>query len=275
MLCPSCGKLISVSAEKCPHCGAAKPGLWGFGPGLSRLLHGRLDPVGLILPVCITLYVLALALQPSAILDMRGGFFGLLSPGGGALRALGSTSAYDLLHGRYWTLLTAIYLHGGILHIFFNMMCTRVLAPEVARGFGPARFFVIWTVAGAVGFFLSGLLPILGIVEPHGSLGASGSVFGLLGALIVYGRATGSSLMTRQIWQWVIILGVFGFLFPGVDNAAHAGGFAGGWVVAQMYQGSIGRPDGRGTTFLALGLLAATALGFLIQIFSILALLFR
>jgi rhomboid protease GluP len=266
MLCPSCAKLISVSAERCPHCGAARPGLWGFGPALSRLFGGRLDPVSLILPACIVLYLLSLLLDPRAILQFGGGLFGLLSPSGIAVRILGSTHPVDLLERRWWTLLTAIYLHGGILHIFFNMMWTRSLAPEVARAFGPARFFVIWTAAGAFGFLVSDLLPILGIGGAHASIGASGSIFGLMAALIVYGRRIGASLMTRQIWMWALMLGFLGFVMPGVDNAAHVGGFAGGWVAASLYRDSIGRPDGRGPTLLALLLLALTVLGFVLNV---------
>jgi hypothetical protein len=70
MLCPSCGKLIGVSSERCPFCGATRPGLWGFGPFVARILGG-LDPVRLIPPLCIGLYVLALAVDPGAVL--RGG----------------------------------------------------------------------------------------------------------------------------------------------------------------------------------------------------------
>ena len=62
MLCPSCRQLISVSAPACPHCGAARPGLFGYGPALSRLL-GELDPVRVIPIVCIVLYVIALAME--------------------------------------------------------------------------------------------------------------------------------------------------------------------------------------------------------------------
>ena len=93
-----------------------------------------------------------------------------------------------------------------------------------------------------------------------------GSIFGLLAALIVYGRTVGASLMTRQLWQWAIVLGVLGFLLPGVDNLAHLGGFAAGWVAATAFRGGLGRREGRSVTFLALGLLLATVLGFLINL---------
>ena len=261
MLCPSCRKLISISAETCPHCGARRPGLYGYGPAIMRLV-GRLDPVSLIPRVCIALYVVALVIDLPAAFSGRGGLFGILAPSGRALHALGSTNPYDLLGDRPWTMVTAIYLHGGILHILFNMMWVRNLAPELQRGFGPARLFIIWTVAGVFGFLLSNLLPILHIGSGHFSVGASGSIFGLMAALIVYGRHLGASMMTRQVWQWALILGAFGFFMPGIDNAAHVGGFAGGWVAAMALRAGIARPEGRAVTMTALGLTAVTALGF-------------
>lgn len=265
MLCPSCRKLISVSAPRCPFCGAPRPGLWGFGPSLSRML-GAADPASLLLPVCIGLYVLSLAVDIGAIFRLSGGVFGLLSPSSRALRMLGSTAPIDLLVGRPWTLLTAIYLHGGLLHIAFNMLWIRQLAPEVQQAFGPARFFVIWTVAGALGFLLSDGLPILGVGGAHASIGASGSVFGMMGALIVYGNAVGASLMTRQIRTWAIVILAMGFLMPGVDNLAHIGGFAGGWLAATVYRPHLGRKEGRASGLLAAGLAALTVLGFVASI---------
>src|SRR4030095_15188195 len=79
MLCPRCSKLISVSARECPFCGAHRPGLWGFGPAIAKPFGGRLDPVFLIPVICITMYLLALALDLRAALDFRNTFLGLLS----------------------------------------------------------------------------------------------------------------------------------------------------------------------------------------------------
>ena len=119
-----------------------------------------------------------------------------------------------------------------------------------------------------MGFFFSDLLPILGIGGGHYSVGASGSIFGLMAALIVYGRRLGASMMTRQIWQWALILGAFGFFMPGIDNAAHVGGFAGGWLTATLFLNGIGRPAGRGLTLLALCFAVVPALGFLVNLLA-------
>ena len=265
MLCPSCRKLISVTVERCPFCGAKRPGLWGYGPALSQL-GARLDPVSLIPPVCIVLYVASLLLDIGAIFHLDGGAFGLLSPSGRALRTLGSTAPLDLLIGRWWTMVTAIYLHGGLLHILFNVMWIRSLAPEVASAFGGARFFVIWTAAGVAGFLLSDGLPILGVGGGHASIGASGAIFGLMAALIVYGRRIGASLMTRQIWTWAIVIGLMGFLLPGVDNLAHIGGFGGGYLAATLFRSGLGRAEGTGTRALAIACFVITAAGFVLSI---------
>jgi rhomboid protease GluP len=266
MLCPRCRKLISVSAPACPYCGVARPGMFGYGPAISRLLRD-MDPVRAIPIVCIALYVIALAIDPRAIFRGTASLFGLLSPSSRALFLLGSTQSADLQLGRWWTLLSAVYLHGSILHIVFNVLWIRNLAPEVQNAFGPARFFVIWTFAGASGFLASNL------VSGPGSVGASGAIFGLMAALIVYGRVIGASLLTRQIWQWAILLGVMGFVLPGVDNLAHVGGFAGGWISASLYRRRLGQPTGPGTALLAILLTVLTAASFCLSVVTGLSLL--
>mgnify|MGYP003310586909 CR=1 FL=1 len=92
------------------------------------------------------------------------------------------------------------------------------------------------TVAGVVGFLFSTLIaPVTAGGFPRSSLGASGSIFGLLAAAIVYGRKGGSTLFTRQFLQWALLLFVFGFIMSGVDNWAHGGGFIGGYGAAYLF----------------------------------------
>src|SRR5262245_62364322 len=215
MICPECGKLIGVGEEKCPFCGAWRPGLYGWTPVIQRLFGRRLDLITLIVSTCIALYVTSLVLQPEAILQF-GGLFSFLSPGQRALYQLGMTGGVAWQQGWWWTVLTAIYLHGGLLHIFFNVMWIRNLGPTVTEVYGPARAFVIFTLSGAAGFLVSNL------ASGSPSIGASGSIFGLLSALIVYGRRRGSSYLTAQLWQWAAFMFVMGFLISNVNNWAHA-----------------------------------------------------
>ncbi|HEY3217364.1 MAG TPA: rhomboid family intramembrane serine protease [Candidatus Eisenbacteria bacterium] len=268
MICPNCGKLIGVNEDKCPFCGAWRPGLFGFAPALQRLFGSRLDVVALIVTTCVVLYIVALALQPEAIFHF-GGFFSFLAPGPRALWQLGMTGGIAWQQRWWWTLLTAIYLHGGLLHIFFNVMWIRNLAPAVTDVFGPARGFVIFSVAGAAGFLISNLF------THSPSVGASGSIFGLLAALVVYGRKRGGAAMTAQLWQWAIVMFVMGFLMPGVNNLAHAGGFAGGWVAAESMRFSAEKRESRAVLVLALALLVLTGVGFVLSFTQVTTILLR
>jgi membrane associated rhomboid family serine protease len=268
MICPNCGKLISVSEKKCPFCGAWQPGLYGYAPALQKLLGARLDLIGLIVTGCVVLYVASLVLQPEAILHLTG-LFSILSPGTRALWQLGMTGGLAWEQGWYWTLLTAIYLHGSLLHIFFNVMWIRNLGPAVTEFYGPARAFVIFNVAGAIGFLLSNLM------SHSPSIGASGAIFGLLGALIVYGRRVGHAQLTAQTWQWALIMFVMGFIMPSVNNWAHAGGFAGGWLTAQTMRISSERRESNAVMILAFAVLLATLAGFVLSFIAVARILFR
>jgi rhomboid protease GluP len=98
---------------------------------------------------------------------------------------------------------------------------------------------IIYTVAGVSGFLLSSFafafLPHLPFLSGAGfTVGASASVFGFLGALVYYGRRTGSSLVRSEAIRYALILGFFGFVMRGVDNFAHAGGFFGGYLAARV-----------------------------------------
>lgn len=262
ILCPSCNKLINSDSPQCPYCGQSRPGMFGF-TTLMRKIGVQVDFSRSIVAICVTLYVLCLLADPSAIFEMSG-MLGILAPSGNSSLMFGMTGSYPVfLHGNWWTIFTAIYLHGGLLHIFFNSMWIRQLGPMVEEMFGPMRLFIIFTVAGAVGFLLSALM------GNAYTLGASGSIFGLLAAAIVYGRQTGSMAFTQQFVQWAVILFIFGLVFPGVDNWAHGGGFAGGYGMAYLFSRENER-EGVGS-YLGAGIcLVLTLGGFVLQLFTVL-----
>jgi rhomboid protease GluP len=183
----------------------------------------------------------------------------ILSPGGRALYQLGMTGGLAWQLGWWWTLFTAIYLHGSLLHIVFNVMWIRNLGPAVTEVFGPARAFVLFNLGGAFGFLVSN------VMTNAPTIGASGSIFGLLGALIVYGRRRGSSMMSQQLWQWAIVLFVFGFLMPGINNWAHAGGFAGGWGCAYLMGFIDEQRESTAMVLLALAFIAVTVIGIILS----------
>jgi rhomboid protease GluP len=141
-----------------------------------------------------------------------------------SLGASGSVPVFEL--GWWWTIFSASWLHANLLHIGFNMLWVRQLAPATERLFGPGRMMIIYLVSGATGFAMSV------IAGSPLTLGASAAIFGLLGALVRYGRRTGSNAIGRQAWTWAAMLFIFGLAMRGVDNFAHFGGFVGGYLMA-------------------------------------------
>ncbi|MBN2355566.1 rhomboid family intramembrane serine protease, partial [candidate division KSB1 bacterium] len=210
--------------------------------------------------VCIVLYILALLMDMSALAQPRG-LFGLLAPSREALQRLGMTGSDGMSQGYWWTLITAIYLHGSLLHIFFNLLWLRNLGYMVEELFGTSRAFIIFTLSGVIGYVVSNLLGVLFTV------GASGSIFGLLGALIYYGRKRGGTFGTavyRQVGIWAIMAFVFGFMLPGVNNFAHAGGFAGGYLTAMMLGFHEFKREQHWHRLLAMALIVITVLCFVL-----------
>jgi rhomboid protease GluP len=237
VVCSSCRTLVGVNDEQCYNCGRRNPGLWGFSPVL-RALGGDMGFVPLVIGGCCVLYAFTLLASRGNI--GMGGLFSLFSPSLQALFLFGASGAVPVFGaGRWWTLLSAGWLHGGALHILFNMMWVRQLAPAVAEMYGAGRMILIYTGAGVCGFALSSFagaflpdLPLLG--GSRFTVGASAPIFGLLGALVYYGRRTGSSMVGSQALTYALMLGLFGFVMPGVDNYAHAGGFGGGYLAARQ-----------------------------------------
>ena len=214
--------------------------------------------------VCAVAYVAALLLDVRAALQPRG-VFDILAPSSGALYALGAAGAVPWAHGRWWTMITAIYLHGNLLHILFNLMWVRQLAPPVEELFGRARLITIFTVAGAVGFVFS---TVSGV---RLTIGASGAIFGLLGAMVFYGRSRGGVFgvaVFRQYGQWALVILVLGFLMPGVDNFAHIGGFVAGYLTALLSGHGERRAESAVHRLVALLLVGLTALGFALSIWT-------
>ena len=247
VVCPGCGRLVDVNEPVCPYCGRPSPGMFGYGPALQRLLGG-FDLPAAIVTGCAVLYILSLAIDPRHILAMAG-MFDILAPSGNALAVLGMTGGFAMQQGRWWTVLTAVFLHGSLLHILFNMVITRQYLPHVVELYGTARAWVIFVIAGMVGFAVSNLAAV-----PY-TIGASGAIFGLLAALIVYGRRTRQHAVAQQLWMSAGVMFLFGFVMPSVNNWAHAGGFAGGFVAAEALSFS-----GRRESPLLLGIAWGSAL---------------
>jgi rhomboid protease GluP len=239
VVCASCGSLVGVNDDRCYSCGRRNPGLWGFGPALRRF-GNDLGFLTLVVYGCAALYLAMLLM--TVIFGgniMGGGLFSLLAPHTNVARAFGASGMVPVfLEGKWWTVLSAGWLHGSALHILFNMMWVRQLGPATADIYGAGRMVIVYTVASVTGFLLSSAagyvmpnLPIIG--GAYVTLGASAAIFGLLGALVYYGRRGGSSMVHREAMGYAMALFVMGLIMPGIDNYAHAGGFAGGYLAGR------------------------------------------
>ena len=237
VLCTSCGVLVGVGDETCYNCGRRNPSLWGFAPAL-RALGGDLGFVPFVMGACAIIYGLTLVYSGPNI--RMNGVFGFLGPDEGAILVFGGSGAYPMFRWhRWWTVLSAGWLHAGLLHITLNMLAVRQLAPAVAELYGPGRTVIIYVIAGATGFLASSVMGLYlrGVPLIGGSqltLGASAPIAGLIGALLYYGNRAGSSSAKAYATQSIIMMLLYGFMLPGIDNWAHAGGAAGGYFASRL-----------------------------------------
>jgi len=231
ILCPNCKKLISVSESKCPFCGTARPASWWKNNSWSRGFRDSNQFVKTLIAVNVGMYIISILFNPTATgLSLNPLTF--LSPSSTSLLLLGATGTVPIdKYHRLWTLVSASFLHGGILHIFFNMAALRQLATVVNREFGVYRMLVIYTVSGVIGFLISYLA---GVAL---TIGASASVCGLIGALLYYGKSRGGiygRTIYRQVATWITFLFVFGLIVPGINNWGHGGGVLAGIIFGYL-----------------------------------------
>jgi len=139
-----------------------------------------------------------------------------------------------LADGEYYRLVAAMFLHGGFLHLFLNMWALYQLGMIFETMFGSMRFLVFYFVAGISASVVSSIFIPIGIP----GVGASGAIFGILGALIVSIKRSPrwrgqewTRILTRQLSIWAGINIIIGFSVPGIDNAAHIGGFVAGLIL--------------------------------------------
>jgi rhomboid protease GluP len=231
MLCPNCRRLISRGIDYCPHCRLRNPSSWWNNTFLSTRLFGDDQIIRTIIYVNVVMFVLTVLFDPH-----RTGYsfspFAFLSPSNASLYWFGETGRVPvILEGRWWSLLSANYLHGGLLHIVFNMIALNQLGPLVLKEYGKSRMIIIYTLGGIFGFLLSSLVGI------SYTIGASASVCSLIGSMLFYGKHRGGAFgqaVYSQIGGWAIGIAVFGFLVPGINNWGHGGGMAAGALLGYL-----------------------------------------
>jgi rhomboid protease GluP len=176
----------------------------------------------------------------SMVLTITSGQMDVLgTPAPDVLQLLGWKQNDLILGGQYWRLITAMFLHGSLVHIFFNGYALYALGPEAEQIYGTPRFVAVYMLSGLAGSIASYAL------SPAASVGASGAIFGLFGGLLAFylvGRDVLGDLGRRQLQSMggLILLNLLlGFAVPGIDNYAHLGGLAtgalAGWLLAPRF----------------------------------------
>lgn len=158
----------------------------------------------------------------------------------GVLIEYGANLDVLVKNGEYYRLLTSMFLHFGLLHLFFNMYALYIIGPQVESFFGKTKYLIIYLLSGISGSLLSVAFNVNTV-----SVGASGAIFGLFGALLYFGynyRGYLGNVIKSQILPVVIINLIFGFISTGVDVAGHIGGLIGGIIVSSV----LGSSDEKG-----------------------------
>ena len=162
-----------------------------------------------------------------------------------------------ILFGQYWRLITPIFLHSGVEHILFNSLALIIWGRQVETLLGKWKYLAVYLMAGFMGSCMSFAF------SPNASVGASGAIFGLFGALLYFGREHKEIFNRIFGVQLLIIIGVnlaMGFMQPNIDNFGHIGGPIGGYLACGI-TGFYGAAGNRGLRWLFLaGYIAAAAI---------------
>ena len=240
-MCPHCRAFITTKDKVCPYCNER------VGP---RAIDVR-DPAGMIaglipqarfntILILVANFGLYLASGLYSMNSGRGGFWELDAP---TLVDFGAKYGPGIVLGQWWRLVIAGFLHGGLLHILMNSWVLFDLGAEVEQVFGPSRMWVIYLLSSIGGFLVSDLWrPMVP------SIGASAGLCGLIGAMLALGmKHTGpaASMIRGQYIRWAVYILIWSIFFPGVDMAAHVGGFAAGFGVG--YVAGLPRHDASST----------------------------
>jgi rhomboid protease GluP len=237
-LCPSCGTLVGSSATRCHQCGASLT----FSMAAATRSLGKLFPTTApatygILGFSCLLYIVSLlaTIRTNGMQPPGGGgifaIFGIGSIDGNVLTRFGMSFPMPKDLVQPWRLVMAVFLHGSLMHIVFNMWVLMDIGPQIEELYGSARFFFIYVATGIGGCLLSSTL------SNHPSVGGSGALLGLIGILLAITsgrRSAGMQMLRSQIIRWLIYIAIWGFVFPGIDNYAHFGGLAAGFGLGKI-----------------------------------------
>ena len=230
-MCPNCRAFITTKDKVCPYCDM-KLGPRAIDRRMPSDVLGGLIPAAQFTTVVILIINFGLYLS-TAVYSMRSGnSSGLMSLDSQTLFLFGAKYSPAIFAGQWWRLVTAGFLHAGVIHILMNSWVLYDLGATTEQFFGTYRMLVIYFVSTVTGFLASALWSM------SLSIGASAALMGLVGAMIAFGMqdrtGMGSAIKTMAI-RWAIYMLLFGLILRGiVDNWAHIGGLAGGFVTAYI-----------------------------------------
>ena len=232
-LCPVCGALVGIKATRCHECGASLHfSLAALSKKLSGVFGENEAPVttSLLVANILMFGVSWLAMASSG--GGGGGFRILWGMSGETMYRLGASFGPSIFGQHEWyRLVTAMFLHGGLIHIGFNMMALMQFGPALEELYGSARYLFFYVVTRMFGFLVSAALG-------NYSLGASGALLGLVGLMLAITTKRGGAYMREirsRLISSVAILFVLGFSGVGIDNYAHAGGLALGFALGKVF----------------------------------------
>ena len=233
-LCPSCGTLVGSSSSKCHMCGAnVNYSFAAASKTLARFLPQTSPATYSILAICCVMYALSfiITMKESGGQALGGGLMNLGGIAGDALGRLGESLPLPYNLTEPWRFITAIFLHGNLLHIGFNMWVLMDIGPMVEELYGSARYLFLFVVTGVAGYFASSFF------GGHPSVGASGALLGLVGVLLAAttGRKSFAAQALRSaLIRWLIYIAVLGLIMRGTDNYAHGGGLVAGYLLGRV-----------------------------------------
>jgi rhomboid protease GluP len=231
-LCPACGTLVGATGTKCHQCGANMTFSFSAASrSLARWMPQTSPVTYVMLAICCVMYALSfiITMKLSGGEGLSGGLMGLGGIATPVNYRLGASLPLSYNLSQPWRFVTAVFLHGGLLHIGFNMWVLMDIGPMVEELYGSARYLFLYVATGVAGYLVSSSFG-------HISVGASGSLLGLIGVLLA--ATTGRQSMAAQalrsaLIRWLIYIAVMGFLFRGTDNYAHFGGVAAGYLLGR------------------------------------------
>jgi rhomboid protease GluP len=231
-LCPACGALVGISATRCHECGASlRFSLAALSKSLSGIFGENEAPVTTVLLIA-NILMFGVSWVAIASAGGGGGFRILWGMGGQTMYRLGASYGPAIFYGHEWyRLITAMFLHGGLIHIGFNMMALMQFGPALEELYGSARYLFFYVATGAFGFLVSAFMG-------NYSLGASGALLGLVGLMLAITTKRGGSYMRElrsRLITSVAILFVIGFSGMGIDNYAHGAGLAAGFGLGKLF----------------------------------------